>query len=88
MELTDLPNLGKVVASQLEQVGIESPDELRRVGSVGAAVRLTAAGVSVCSSKLCALEGAIRGVRWHAIPVEERAALMTRFVEAREGMSD
>jgi DNA transformation protein len=82
--LNDLPNLGKVVVAQLERAGIDSPEELRRLGSVNAAVRLTAAGVDVCSSKLAALEGAIRGIRWHAIPAEERASLRAEF-EARRG---
>jgi len=82
--LRDLPNLGKVVVAQLKRAGIETPEELRRRGSVTAAVRLVEAGVDVCSSKLSALEGAIRGVRWHAIPAEERAALRAEF-EARRG---
>jgi DNA transformation protein len=81
--LTDLPNLGKVVEAQLERAGITTPSQLKRLGSVTAALRLEAVGVSVCVSKLCALEGAIRGIRWHSIPADERRALWKRF-EARE----
>ncbi len=81
-ELIDLPNLGEVVVAQLERAGIGTPKELRRLGSVGAAVRLAELGIDVCSSKLVALEGAIRGVRWHSIPAEERDGLRRRF-EAR-----
>ena len=77
--LTDLPNLGPVVAEQLGQAGIATPEMLLELGSVEAALRLEESGVSVCSSKLSALEGAIRGVRWHAIPADERAALRERF---------
>jgi len=77
--LTDLPNLGPVVAEQLKQAGIDAPETLLALGSVEAALRLVESGVSVCSSKLSALEGAIRGVRWHAIPANERAALRKRF---------
>jgi DNA transformation protein len=80
--LTDLPNLGVVVVDQLKRAGIETPSQLRRLGSVGAALKLTAVGVDVCASKLSALEGAVRGVRWHSIPADERAELMRRF-EAR-----
>lgn len=82
--LKDLPNLGGVVTEQLRRAGIDTPEELRRLGSVAAAVRLAEAGVDVCSSKLSALEGAIRGIRWHRIPAEERAALRAEF-EARRG---
>jgi DNA transformation protein len=78
-ELRELPNLGKVVVEQLERAGIRTVADLKRVGSIGAALMLTSIGVSVCSSKLCALEGAIRGVRWHAIPADERKALVRRF---------
>jgi DNA transformation protein len=81
-ELADLLNLGQVVASQLKQAGVDAPTRLRRLGSIGAALKLTEVGIDVCSSKLSALEGAIRGVRWHSIPAQERADLMKRF-EAR-----
>jgi DNA transformation protein len=77
--LIELPNLGKVVVAQLEAAGISSPAQLKRAGSINAALRLAANGVSVCASKLCALEGAIRGVRWHSIPAAERAALVELF---------
>jgi DNA transformation protein len=83
----DLPNLGAVVTDQLRRAGIGTPEELRRLGSVAAAVRLAGTGVDVCSSKLSALEGAIRGVRWHSIPTEERAALREEF-EARMTAAD
>jgi hypothetical protein len=32
-ELTDLPNIGKVVAEKLKEVGIATPEELRAVGA-------------------------------------------------------
>jgi DNA transformation protein len=80
--LPDLPNLGKIAAAQLEEAGIRTPAQLKRVGSVAAALKLEATGVSVCSSKLSALEGAVRGVRWQSIPAGERKALRERF-EAR-----
>jgi len=80
-ELTDLPNLGKVVAAQLRRVGVVTPAQLRKLGSLGAALKLVHAGISVCSNKLYALEGAIRGVRWHSIPKDERTDLRKRFEE-------
>lgn len=77
--LSDLPNLGPTVIAELARVGITTPAQLRRAGSVGAAVKLAKAGIDVCTSKLSGLEGAIRGVRWHSIPAEERAALRKEF---------
>ena len=33
MELTDLPNIGPVLAESLRQIGLETPEALREVGS-------------------------------------------------------
>jgi DNA transformation protein len=75
--LQALPNIGAEVASRLCEAGITTPDELRRLGSIEAAVRLKAArpGDPPCRSMLSGLEGAIRGVCWHAIPKDERDRL-------------
>jgi DNA transformation protein and related proteins len=82
-QLSDLPNLGPTVIAELARVGITTPAQLKRAGSVGAAVKLVQAGIDVCTSKLSGLEGAIRGVRWHSIPADERAELRRRFEERR-----
>jgi DNA transformation protein len=79
--LSDLPNIGEEMARSLESAGIRSPGDLRRVGSIEAAVRVGPywPGGSVCSSALSALEGAIRGIRWHLIPKSERARLWQEY---------
>jgi DNA transformation protein len=80
-ELTDLPNVGAVLADALRRAGIETPVDLQAIGSVEALLRIrrTMAGDKPCASKLYALEGAIRGVRWHDIPQDERAELWRRY---------
>jgi DNA transformation protein len=80
-ELTGLPNVGMVLAERLEAVGIETPAQLRALGSVEALVRIQAkAGADApCRSKLSALEGAIRGIRWHGIPKAERDELWRQY---------
>ncbi len=79
--LRALPNIGPELAQSLLAAGIGSPAALRRIGSVEAAVRIGPHRRSgpACRSALCALEGAIRGVRWHAIPKEERDALWAEY---------
>lgn len=79
--LESLPNIGVEMARCLREAGISSPGELRRVGSVEAAIRVSPHKRSgpVCRSALCALEGAIRGVRWHSIPKAERDALWEQY---------
>ncbi len=82
--LHDLPNIGREVARLLEMAGIRTPRELARLGAVAAALRIRRLrpGDPPCRSMVAGLEGAIRGVRWHAIPKEEREALWTEY-EAR-----
>ncbi|AEE16284.1 TfoX/Sxy family protein [Treponema brennaborense] len=66
-ELSKLPNIGKVLEQQLVQVGIETPEQLRQTGSNQAWLHIKAIDPSACYNRLCALEGAIRGVRWHLL---------------------
>ena len=40
INLTDLPNISKVIASDLEKVGISTVEELKRIGSRDAFVRI------------------------------------------------
>ena len=81
MELVDLPNVGQELAKCLKEAGIDTPDELKRVGSIEAAIRISPhrPSASACRSALCALEGAVRGVRWHSIPKAERNELWKQY---------
>lgn len=64
-ELSKLPNIGKKLEQQLLQIGIETPGQLRQVGSKQAWLGVKAIDHSACYNCLCAFEGAIQGVRWH-----------------------
>ena len=79
--LEDLPNVGPTVARWLAAAGIRTPGELRRRGAVAAALRIRAVRPDdpLCRSMLAGLEGAIRGVRWHALPAVERERLWTEY---------
>ena len=79
--LTELPNIGPRLAELLDEVGIATPAQLQRLGSVVAAALLQPRRPpgSACRSMLCPLEGAIRGVRWHQIPKGERDRLWQDF---------
>ena len=82
-QLTDLPNIGPTLASELSKVGVENERHLKMLGSVDAAVRISFAGRGACYSLLYALEGAIRNVRWHQIPKADRDSLKKRFDKKR-----
>ena len=36
MELTDLPNIGPVLAGNLKKIGVDTPEQLRELGAEGA----------------------------------------------------
>ena len=81
LSVHDLPNIGDEMARCLRQAGIHTPDDLRRLGSIEAGILVSPHKRSgpVCRSALSALEGAIRGVRWHLIPKGERDALWEEY---------
>ena len=84
--LMKLPNIGAEMARCLLAAGIDSPEDLRRIGSVEAGIRVSEhrrCGPT-CRSALSALEGAVRGVRWHSIPKEDRDAIWAEY-ERRAG---
>ena len=74
--LTDLPNISGVIAADLQKAGVLTAEELKRIGSKDAFVRIRIHSDSgACLNKLCALEGAIRGIRWHFLPDEIKSDL-------------
>ncbi len=75
-DLRSLPNIGNVAASALEAAGIATAEDLRRVGSREAFLRIRAAvDPTVCVSMLQGLEGAVQGVRWHSLDPEVKKEL-------------
>ena len=82
--LTDLPNIGPEAARWLVAAGIRTPVELRRRGAVAAAaaIRRLRPDDPPCRSLLAGLEGAVRGIRWHAIPQTERDDLWRKYQAA------
>ena len=75
--LEELPNLGAVMVQKLKEAGIETPEQL---GAMGAKL----ADPGICLSALQALEGAVRGVRWHDLPPEAKQELKA-FYQAEKG---
>ena len=72
-ELHDMLNIGLGFEKDLKKVGINTPDELRKVGSKEAFLRLTRGGVQKLNlNKLAALEGAIRNVKKYALDESTR----------------
>ncbi len=82
-ELTKLPNIAKTMEAQLLAVGVETPEQLAKAGSRETWLKIKAMDPSACYTRLCALEGAIRGVRWHSLPEDVKADLKRFYQEHR-----
>ena len=74
-ELSKLPNIGKVVEEQLNQVGIFTEEELHSVGAKQAWLKIQQIDESACIHRLLALEGAILGVKKTQLSDEKKADL-------------
>jgi DNA transformation protein len=79
LNLEDLPNIGSKLAALLHESGINSPEELYENGTFHAFLRIRAIDPEACFSKLCAIEGAIKGKRWHNLSIEKKAELKQFF---------
>ena len=74
-DMTKLDNIGPKLEAQLAEVGIRTPEELKAAGSREAWLRIKAIDPSACLMRLSALEGAIRGIRWHNLDEDVKAEL-------------
>ncbi|MFB6317711.1 TfoX/Sxy family protein [Saccharicrinis sp. FJH54] len=73
--LTELPNIGKTLADRLHQVGIDTPDQLKQDGAENTFIKIQTVDKDACLSMLCALEGAVQGIRWHRLSSTRKAEL-------------
>lgn len=80
-ELTKLPNIGKTLAEQLIAVGIDTKEKLEEIGSRDAWLKIKEIDPSACYNRLCALEGAIQGIRWHDLSQNDKNKLKEFYNE-------
>lgn len=74
-ELSELPNIGKEVERQLNEVGIFTYEELKNTGTKQAWLKIQEIDESACIHRLLALEGAIQNVKKTLLPDEIKADL-------------
>ena len=80
MELTELPNIGAVLADNLRRIGIATAEELRSAGACEAWLRIrTQVDRGACFHQLTALAGAEAGIPKKELPPERRAELKAFF---------
>ncbi len=85
-ELTSLPNIGEKLEKQLNNVGIATIEQLKKTGSKEAWRRILETDSSACIMRLSALEGAIRGIRWHDLDDDIKADLKAFYKENKSRM--
>ena len=71
-ELSKLPNIGNVLEKQLNDVGINTIEDLINLGSKETWLKIKEIDDSACLNRLMALEGAIQNIRWHNLSEEDK----------------
>ena len=82
--LTSLPNIGKDLSQKLLTLGINTPADLKSVGTENAYLQIKTLDPGACFSLLCALEGAIEGIRWHNLSAERKQELLQFYHMAKK----
>ena len=74
-----LANLGPASIRMLNDVGIQSEQDLRTRGAVAAYVAIKASGANASLNLLWALEGALTGRHWRVVAREDRTSLLMQL---------
>jgi DNA transformation protein len=70
-----IKNIGGELEKKLIVAGVENFEQLKAMGAEKAFMNIQAHYPDACISMLCALEGAVREVRWHDLPEERKTEL-------------
>lgn len=73
--LESVVNIGPKLAAGLRNIGVDDLDQLCDEGARAVWERLRHAEQFDCVHSLLALEGAVRGIRWHDLPADLRSDL-------------
>ena len=74
-ELTKLPNVGKVLEKNLNEIGIFTEEQLREMGSKKAFIRIRMIDPGACLHMLYGLQGAIDGIKDSLLPESTKREL-------------
>ena len=82
-ELAALLNLGPKTAAWLDAAGIHTRAQVAALGPIGVCARLREAGRPVSVLMAYAIEGALSGTHWNALPAETKQALRAEFARMK-----
>ncbi len=86
-ELAALLNLGPKSSVWLAETGITTRAELERLGTIEVCRQLHLAGHPVSVVMAYAIEGALMGCHWNALPWEFKIHLRTEFAKMKRGLN-
>lgn len=75
-DLSNLKNLGNTSINWLNAVGVNSCDDLQRLGAVEAYTKVKQRGFKVSKVFLYALEGALNSVHWNDLEQSHKDSLV------------
>ena len=78
-KLTELPNIGPILAGKLNQVEIHTYDDLADLGSLETFALIREIDPTACCNMLYATEGAIQKIRWHRMSKEDKMRLKETY---------
>ena len=84
-ELSAQLNLGPKSAAWLHAAGIRPRDDVARLGPIETCRRMRAAGQPVSVLLAYALEGALAGCHWNALPWATKQFHRTQFAQMKRG---
>lgn len=77
-------NIGQTTADMLRQAGIETPEQLAKLGAIAAWRRLREVhGERANRNALYAIDGALLNTRWNALPFARRQILEAEVARVR-----
>jgi len=77
--LTALPNIGKVLAQKLIQVGVTTPEQLQSTGSKQVFKQISEVDVTTCIQMLYSLQGASESCKYTELSTETKHDLKGYF---------
>lgn len=86
--LAELPNIGPTIENRLNEVGVRSRADLKRLGAVNAYLRIRAKyprrTISVCYY-LYSLQGALMNLHWDDVPERLKKELLFKATGRKRG---
>lgn len=78
-KLLDLPNVGKILEKNLTDIGINSPDDLRRMGYKEVFLKIRKLDPGACLHMLYGIEGAIENIKDNDLSLETKNQLKSFY---------